>query len=73
MDNLFCEVCLRETSGEMGTGEFYTDAEGLRYWWCRLCKKCPHDNCKRLRCLKNNMILSHCGKNCKEKTCFCVE
>ena len=73
MFNLLCQVCHRETPGEMGTGEIYTNSKGQSFWWCRLCKKCPHYNCQRLRCVKNNVILSHCGINCLSSRCSCNE
>lgn len=69
---LFCKVCNIETSGEMGTGEFYTNQKGETYWWCRLCKKCPHYNCSRLRCKKNDELLSHCGLRCWTNQCTCI-
>ena len=68
---MLCQVCHRETLGEMGTGEFFRNSEKQSYWWCRLCKKCPHFNCQRLRCVKDNTILSHCGRKCLKNECLC--
>ena len=70
---LYCKVCKNATTGEMGTGEFYNNQRGESYWWCRLCKKCPHYNCNRLRCTsKNNELLSHCGLKCLTNRCNCI-
>lgn len=66
-EKILCSVCHRETSGEMGTGEMIIG----KYWWCRLCKKCPHYSCRRLRYVKDNIIVSHCGRSCLYGSCQC--
>ena len=75
---MICQVCYTKTSGEMGTGELIPNtgnSKVLSWWWCRLCKKCPHYDCKKMRSQKENdgtnEFHSHCGIKCSTKECIC--
>ena len=69
---MICQVCYTKTSGEMGTGELIPGKKpSLSWWWCRLCDKCPHYDCRRMRSGGTEHLYSHCGLKCSTKQCSC--
>jgi hypothetical protein len=69
---MICQVCYTKTSGEMGTGELIPGKNSSSsWWWCRLCHKCPHYDCRKIRSGGNEHLHSHCGLKCSTKQCCC--